>query len=132
MKKGVLNYLNNYLNKLEEAENADIFEIGPERYEDNIQDLIIEIGTVFIKELPEIRESVILRSDTLSRDLNMTKGIIKKYLIENGFKEINKNDQNIEKFWTSFITYFENELPTKGYLKEEYIQYDNWNAGKYL
>lgn len=131
MKKETLEFMNGYLDKLEEAENADIFEVGPDRYENDLQDIIIEIGTIFEKEIPELKNAVFLSSDSLSRDINTTKGMLKKFLLENEYKKINKVDNQLTKFWTSFKMYFENELPYKDYLKSQFIGYNNWNGEVY-
>ena len=131
MKKETLEFMNSYLDKLEEAENTDIFEVGPNRYENDIQDIIIEIGTIFEKEIPELKNAVFLNSDSLSRDINTTKGMLKKFLLENEYKKINKVDNQLTKFWTSFKMYFENELPYKDYLKSQFIGYNNWDGGVY-
>lgn len=133
MNEEYLEFVAGYIRKLEEAENLDIIEIGYKRYADNIFDIIIEIGNVFEKELPEIKESVFLHYDSLNRDIDTTIGILKKFLIKNGYKKINNQDNSdINKFWTSFNTYFEKELPNKDYLKSQYIGYDNFDGGIYF
>lgn len=38
---------------------------------------------------------------------------------------------NVKKFWLSFVTWFEDELPGTGILKAYYEDYDNWNGGTY-
>ena len=38
---------------------------------------------------------------------------------------------NIKKFWLSFTTWFEDELPGTGILQAYYEDYDNWNGGTY-
>lgn len=38
---------------------------------------------------------------------------------------------NIKKFWLSFTTWFEDELPGTGILQECCEDYDNWNGGTY-
>lgn len=40
-------------------------------------------------------------------------------------------EDNIKKFWVSFTTWFENELPGTGILQAYYEDYDNWNGGTY-
>ena len=113
-----------------EVEHDDRLLVFPDIYEENIRNLIIEIGMVFMEEIPEIRESVTLRSDTLNTDLGITKGFIKKYLAKNKCPNENKKDNKISKFLMRFKTFFENELPNKGYLKDEFIGYDNWDGGR--
>lgn len=133
MNEDYLDFIAGYIKKLEEAENLDVIELGYDRYEDNLFDIIIEIGNVFEKELPQIKESVFLHHDSLNRDIDITKGILKKFLIQNGYKKINNQDNSaINKFWISFKVYFEQELPNKDYLKSQYIGYNNFNGGVYF
>lgn len=40
-------------------------------------------------------------------------------------------EDNIKKFWVSFTTWFEDELPGTEILKAYYEDYDNWNGGTY-
>lgn len=131
MNQEYLEFMASYLDKIEDAQNFDPERMDYDRYADNIFDIIIEIGNVFEKELPEIKTSVILHNDSLSRDIDTTVGIIKKFLIKNGYKKENKSDSQISKFWTSFKAYFENEVPYKDYLKPQFFKYDNWDGGIY-
>lgn len=131
MNQEYLEFMASYLDKIDEAQNIDIEKIGYDRYAENLFDIIIEISNVFEKELPEIKTSVLLRSDSLNRDIDITTGIIRKFLIKNGYKKARNLDSQINKFWTSFKVYFEKELPYKGYLKSEFVGYDNWNGGVY-
>ena len=57
-------------------------------------------------------------------------------LIKEGIKMDNTNlsivkVDNVKKFWLSFVTWFEDELPGTGILKAYYEDYDNWNGGTY-
>lgn len=133
MNQEYLEFMAGYLDKIEEALEFDSTKMKYTKYVDNIFDIIIEIGNVFEKELPEIKTSVFLNEDSLNRDADTTIGIIKKFLIKNGYKKITKIENKISKFWISFKAYFEKELPTKGYLKDQFLRYDNWNGeGYYL
>ena len=40
-------------------------------------------------------------------------------------------EDNIKKFWLSFTTWFEDELPGTEILQAYYEEYDNWNDGTY-
>lgn len=131
MNQEYLEFMASYLDKIEDAQYFDPEKMDYNRYADYLFDIIIEIGNVFENELPEIKSSVFLHYDSLDRDVDTTKGILKKYLIKNGYKKENKIDNQISKFWTSFKAYFENELPNKSYLKSEFIRYDNWDGGTY-
>lgn len=131
MKKEILNELSNYLNRLEEVENDDTFGVFRDAYEDNIRELITEISMTFLDQIPEIRKSVSLKPNTLDKDLAITKGLIKGYLINHADTAKSKMDNQTRKFWTRFNTFFEKELPNKGYLKSEFVRYDSIE-GKYL
>lgn len=131
MNQEYLEFMASYLDKIEDAQNFDPEEMDYDRYADNIFDIIIEIGNVFENELPEIKTSVFLHNDSLGLDIDTTVGIIKKFLIKNGYKKENKLDNQISKFWTSFKAYFENEVPYKDYLKPQFLKYDNWDGGIY-
>lgn len=131
MNQEYLEFMASYLDKIDEAQNIDIEKIGYDRYADNLFDIIIEISNVFEKELPEIKTSVFLHHDSLNRDIDITTGIIRKFLIKNGYKKASNINSQISKFWTSFKVYFEKELPYKDYLKSEFVGYDNWNGGVY-
>lgn len=43
----------------------------------------------------------------------------------------NEQQGNIKRFWLSFKTWFEEELPGTGILYPSYESYDNWNGGRY-
>lgn len=126
-----INFVKEYINRLENefAIYEDNLEFA--NNEDNVFDIISEIINVFKKELPELKDSVLFRSGSSTRDAKTVIGILKKYLIDNGY--IFKREQNnqIDKFWASFRIYFENELPYTDLLKDEYIGYNNWNNGTY-
>ena len=40
-------------------------------------------------------------------------------------------EDNVKKFWTSFTTWFEDELPGMEILQANYEGYGNWNGGTY-
>ena len=40
-------------------------------------------------------------------------------------------ENNLKKYWLSFCTWFEDELPGMGILQPYYEDYDNWNGGTY-
>lgn len=129
--KEKIEFIKQYIDKLESQ-----FAI----YDENLEmcynesytfDTISEIINVFKSELPELENSVLFRSGTADWDAKTIIGILKKYLIDNGYKEKSEKKNTIDKFWTSFKTYFENELPYQDILKDECIRYDNWDSGTY-
>lgn len=77
---------------------------------------------------------MLLSSGTEIRDANTTISLLSLYLINNGIKipeEESDENRNIKRFWSSFLLWFENELPSKDLLKDQYIRWDNWNGGTY-
>ena len=87
MNQEYLEFMASYLDKIEDAQYFDPEKMDYNRYADYLFDIIIEIGNVFESELPEIKSSVFLHQDSLDRDVDTTKGILKKYLIKNGYKK---------------------------------------------
>lgn len=132
MSKEQFEFINEYIKKLENAINEYNQSISlNSNDEDMLFDIIIEICGIFKNELPNIEESLWLRTDTSIRDANLLLGSLRKYLIDNGYKPTIKVNDQLSKFWISFKTYFENELPYKDILKSHYIRYDNWDGGIY-
>lgn len=130
LSKDKIKFILDYISKLESQ-----FAI----YEDNLEfcnnesytfDIISEIINVFKSEIPELEDSVLFRNGTSERDASTVIGILKKYLIDNGYKFNDSKTTIIDRFWISFMSYFENELPYKDYLKDIYIGYDNWDGGR--
>lgn len=121
LSKDKIKFILDYISKLESQ-----FAI----YEDNLEfcnnesytfDIISEIINVFKSEIPELEDSVLFRNGTSERDASTVIGILKKYLIDNGYKFNDSKTTIIDRFWISFMSYFENELPYKDYLKDIYI-----------
>lgn len=44
---------------------------------------------------------------------------------------LDADEDNIKKFWLSFVRWFREELPGKGILKDSYEGYDSWGGGTY-
>lgn len=124
-------FIKDYINKIENE--FAIYEDNLEfcNNESNLFDLLFETIKVFKNEIPELEDVVLFRNGTADRDANTVISLLKKYLIDNGYKKLKEENTQIEKFWISFKTYFENELPFEDLLKEKYIRYDNWNGGTY-
>lgn len=120
-------FILDYIKRIQDWKNSELLE-------DNIFDLIIEIANVLQNEIPEIQNSVLLRSGTEIRDANTTISLLRLYLINNGIKipkvESDEN-RNIKRFWSSFLLWFEKELPSMELLKDQYLIWDNWNGGTY-
>lgn len=125
-------FIKEYIDKIknEVSMYEDNLEFGGN--EDQLFDLLFETIKVFKDELPTLEDAAMFHSGTSTRDANTIIAIMTKYLIDNGYNENKKNISVIEKFWKSFNTYFENELPYTDYLKDEYLGQDNWNNGRYF
>ena len=120
-------FILDYIKRIQDWKNSELLE-------DDIFDLIVEIANVLQNEIPEIQNSVLLRSGTEIRDANTTISLLRLYLINNGIKipEVESDEnRNIKRFWSSFLLWFENELPSMELLKDQYIIWDNWNGGTY-
>ena len=129
--KEKVKFILDYIGKLESQ--FDICEDSLEYCDDEsfTFDIISEIINVFKSDIPELESSILFRTGTSSRDTSTVIGLLKKYLIENGYKFEQTKSNIIDRFWISFMSYFECELPYKSYLKDKYIRYDNWDGGKY-
>lgn len=121
--------------------------------ESSLFDVILEVRNIFSKEMPQIEEAILIRNGTGERDANSVLGILKLYLVSNedavtATKEPEKNDSanktsqpnqvensylvhGLTKFLNSFKIWFEDELPYTDIMKQQYIEYDNWNGGTY-
>lgn len=124
-------FVEEYIIKIENSMVTIDDNFDYDTYESYIFDVLSEVIRIFKNDIPELEDSAIFRNGTAERDANTIIGILKKYLIDNGYKSSNKKVTVIDRFWTSFKTYFENELPYQEFLKDEYIRYDNWNNGTY-
>lgn len=69
--------------------------------------------------------------NTDTKDANTAKALLIMYLAEHGieYKENSKENTAIKRFWSSFITWFENELPEMELLQQKYLEWDNWDGG---
>lgn len=121
-------FILDYINKLESQ--FDIYEDSLEicNSESYTFDIISEIINVFKSDIPELESSVHFMNGSASRDASTVIGLLKKFLIENGYTFNDTKSTVLDRFWISFSSYFEHELPEKHYLKEDYITYDNWDA----
>lgn len=125
--KEKVNFIKKYIDELESQ--FAIYEGNIEyAFNENLAfDKICEIIKIFKDEIPELDGSVLLMRDSSERDAKVVIGILKKYLIDNGYIEKTKTASSLERFWLSFKTYFDNELPSTGILKDEFINYTGWD-----
>lgn len=121
-----------YIEKIDNVvENYDVID----NTTDEIFDLIIEISNVMQNELPEIRDSILLRDGTEIRDANTVRAMLVMYLANNGIQYTGKKKEEnaeIKRFWSSFILWFETELVSMELLKSQYLRWDNWDGGMWF
>ena len=118
-----------YIKRLEKA--IETFEPALEN-NDELVDLNIEIANIFDEEIPQIKNTILLRQGTEIRDANTTIGLLKLYLANHGIRYEQKEDEKniqIKHFWSAFILWFENELPNLELLQDKYVHWDNWDGG---
>lgn len=121
-----------YINQIETA--IDVYNPVFENSEEIIE-VLIEVVNVFAEDIPQIKDSILLRSGTQIRDANTAIALLKMYLANNGIKYEGKEKEenaNIKRFWASFILWFENELVDLGLLQEKYLRWDNWDGGMWI
>lgn len=124
-------FIEEYIVKIENTMATIDSDFEYNNYEDSVFDVLSEVINIFKNDIPNLEDSAVFKNGSADRDANTIIGILKKYLIDNGYKTKDKKITIIDKFWTSFKTYFENELPYQDLLKDEYIRYDNWDGGQY-
>lgn len=98
----------------------------------DVFDLLSEMKSVFAKEIPNIEDSILFRNTTVYRDVSTMKGLLIKYLADNGIEYIEKESEEnriLKRFWLSFITWFEKEFVSTGMIDKKYCRYDNWDGG---
>lgn len=99
---------------------------------DDLFELLYEILSVFENRIPQLRNTLFFKSNSEIRDANTTKALLIMYMADNGIEYIEKETEeksSIKRFWSAFITWFENELVNMEMLKQQYLQWDNWDGG---
>ena len=124
--------INDYIKKIDMA--IDHYNSAIESDEE-IFDLLIEIINVFEKDIPNLYDSLLIRTGTEIRDANTTRALLIMYLADNGIEyKGNPVEDNAKerRFWNSLIHWFETELPSMELLKEKYLQWDNLDGGMWF
>lgn len=117
--------INDYIKKIDMA--IDNYNSAIESDEE-IFNLLIEIINVFEKDIPNLHDSLLIRTGTEIRDVNTTRALLIMYLADNGIEYKGKpveDNANERRFWNSLIHWFETELPSMELLKGKYLQWDN-------
>lgn len=124
--------VSDYIKRIEKA--VETFNSSFEN-NDELFDLIVETANVFENEVPQIKNSILLRCGTEIRDANTTTGLLKMYLANHGIKyEREEDEKNVQlkRFWSAFKIWFENELPQLELLQDKYVHWDNWDGGTWF
>ena len=79
-----------YIKRLEKT--IETFEPALEN-NDELVDLNIEIANIFDEEIPQIKNTILLRQGTEIRDANTTIGLLKLYLANHGIRYEQKEDE---------------------------------------
>lgn len=124
-------FIEEYIVKIENTMSTLDDSLNYKSYEDGVFDVLREVIMVFKDDMPNLEDCVIFRNGSADSDARVIIGILRKYLVDNGYKTKDKKETVIDKFWTSFKTYFENVLPYQEFLKDEYIGCEDWIAEKY-
>lgn len=97
-----------------------------------LTDILLEIVNVFSTKIPQLEDALLFRITTEVTDANTARALLIMHLADHGieFKEKNNEESaSVKRFWSSFITWFENELPELELLQEKYLQWDRWDDG---
>lgn len=118
-----------YIDKIEEG--IKVFNSG---FSSNteLNDILLEIVNVFSTKIPQLKDALLFRITTEVTDANTARALLIMYLADHGIEFKGKNNEesaSVKRFWSSFITWFENELPEMELLQGKYLEWDNWDGG---
>lgn len=97
-----------------------------------LTNILVEVVNVFNSKIPQLEDALRFRITTEATDANTARALLIMYLAGHGieFKEKdNEENASIKRFWSSFIIWFENELPEMELLQKKYLEWDNWDGG---
>ncbi len=97
-----------------------------------LTDILLEVVNVFSTKIPQLKDALCFKTTTEVNDANTARALLIMYLAGHGIEFKDKNNEenaSVKRFWSSFITWFENELPELGLLQEKYLEWDNWDGG---
>lgn len=124
--------INSYIKRIDAAIANYNSAIEPDN---EIFDILIEIISVFEKDIPNLHNSLLIRTGTEVRDANIARALLIMYLADNGIEYKGKcieENVNERRFWKSFLYWFETELPKMDLLNEKYLRWDNWDGGMWF
>ena len=97
-----------------------------------LTDILLEVVNVFSTKIPQLKDALCFKITTEVNDATTARALLIMYLAGHGIEFKGKNNEenaSVKRFWSSFITWFENELPELGLLQEKYLEWDNWDGG---
>lgn len=117
-----------YIDKIDEG--IKVFNSG---FSSNteLNDILLEIVNVFSTKIPQLKNALLFKITTEVTDANTARALLIMYLADHGIEFREKNNEesaSVKRFWSSFITWFEKELPELELLQEKYLQWDNWDG----
>lgn len=109
--------ISSYIDKLNSLESSE---------SDQIFHAIRVIVNTFRNDIVDLEDTVTLINNP-KECLEVTRNLLIKFLSDNGVDYIcSENDNVFSKFWLSFITWFENEIP-KNNFKDNIVEYVGFN-----
>ena len=97
-----------------------------------LTDILLEVVNVFSTKIPQLKDALCFKITTEVNDATTARALLIMYLAGHGIEFKGKNNEenaSVKRFWSSFITWFENELPELELLQEKYLEWDNWDGG---
>ena len=97
-----------------------------------LNNILFEVVNVFNSKIPQLNDALYFKITTEATDANTARALLIMYLADHGIEFKGKNNEesaSVKRFWSSFITWFENELPEMELLQEKYLEWDNWDGG---
>lgn len=118
-----------YIDKIDEG--VRVFNSG---FSSNTEltDILLEIVNVFSTKIPQLKDALFFKITTEVTDANTARALLIMYLADHGIEfkgKDNEESASIKRFWSSFITWFENELPQMELLQGDHLEWDNWDGG---
>lgn len=97
-----------------------------------LTNILLEVVNVFNSKIPQLKDALCFRITMEANDANTARALLIMYLADHGIEfkgKDNEENASVKRFWSSFIIWFENELPEMELLQEKYLQWDGWDDG---
>lgn len=97
-----------------------------------LKNILLEVVNVFNSKMPQLKDALCFRITMEANDANTARALLIMYLADHGIEfkgKDNEENASVKRFWSSFIIWFEKELPEMELLQEKYLQWDGWADG---